>query len=607
MTSSAARLLAASALVAVLGAGTALAQGPIRLTPPRPAPPPTTETKPVEEAKPAPPVSGSPTVLPPAGPVGPAAPASATPPQGIQVDTLQSVDADAVGAIGTAEGALPTTLWQGTPRLVAERLVGLLPNLPDSRVMRGLARRLLLSPALLPEGTPAEPRLLILRAEKLIAMGELAGVEALLKVVPQRIADARIDKLRLDAAHLRFDTAGACNEIRRELGRSRNEASQRGQAFCLAIAGDAGKAELSWRLLSEQGFKADPLYDALMEAMLTRSKVKLPPLKEPRPFDLALLRAADQPTPAELAALRAPPIWWAVADAPLTEMPTRLALAERLQAMGVWSAEQRAKVMAEVDLPAELLESPLSKAEADAGPRGRAVLRRALERQQTPLARAQVIDKALTLAATNNVYAMEARFYAPAIETIEPNVELGWFAPAAARALIVAGRFESARGWLRVVEAPRDDATRAVADRLFVLARLAAGEAIEPWRGERLDAWIARTKDKPEEAARLGRVLALMSAVGEPVDGRVWRDLVADGDRRPVAMPGPALLPALAEAADKGRIGEGLALAALALGETRLADLPPPVLAPVVAALDRLGFIDDARALAVEAAIAAGL
>jgi hypothetical protein len=263
-------------------------------------------------------------------------------------------------------------------------------------------------------------------------------------------------------------------------------------------------------------------------------------------------------------------------------------------------------VISEIDLPAELFDNPLSRAEADPGPRGRAILRRALDRQQTPLARAQVIDKALALGAKNSVYGGEARLYAAAIAAIAPSADLAWFAPAAARALVVAGRLDGARAWLQVIEPPRDDAGKAALERLWALARLAGGDALEPWRGDRLQGLIGRAK-APEDIARLSRLLALMEAAGEPVDGRVWRDLVADGDRRPAAMPAPALLPALADAAAKGRIGEGIAFGALALGETRLADLPPPVLAAVVAGLIKLGLVAEARALSVEAAVAAGL
>lgn len=602
MRSSAARLALTAGLVAVLWSVTAEAQpsGPIRLTPARPAAaPPATEVKPAEEPKPVEtetqPSPGTLTNAP-------------SPPQsGIQVDTLQAVDADAIGTLSAEDGALPTTLWQGTPRPIADRLIGLLPAVPEARVGRDLERRLLLSAALLPDGPPAEPQLLVARAEKLAALGEIAGLDRLLKSLPPRINDDRLIRLKLDAAYLLFDTNSACAEVRRALGVSRSEAAQRGQAFCLALAGDGGKAELSLRLLAEQGFKPDPTYDALMEALIHGTRARLAGVKELRPLDLALLRAAKQPPPPDAASSRSPGVWWALADSPSTEPGMRLALAERLEATGLWSVERRTKVILEADLPAELLDNPLSRAEADPSPRGRAILRRALDRQQTPLARAQVIDKALALGAKNNAYAGEARLYAAPIAAIEPSVDLAWFAPAAARALVVAGRLDTARGWIKVIEAPRDDAGRAAADRLWALSRLAGGDALEPWRNDRLEALAGRARAQPEDASRLARLLALMEATGEPIDGRIWRDLVADGDRRPVAMPAPALLPALAEAAAKGRIGEGIAFGTLALGETRLADLPPPVLAPVIAGLVRLGLAGEARALAVEAAVAAGL
>ncbi len=603
MISSAARLALAAAVCAALWSQAAFAQssGPIRLVPVRPAPP-ATEVKPAEEPKEAKPAE---TETAPAETTG----AQTTGPtqSGIQVDRLQDVDADATGILTAAEGALPTTLWQGTPRPLAERLIGLLPALPEARVTRDLMRRLLLSPALLPDGPPAEPKLLLARAEKLAAMGEISAVDRLLKSLPPRLNDERLTRLRLDAAYLLFDSNGACAEIRRALGANQSESAQRGQAFCQALAGDGGKAELSLRLMSEQGFKADPTYDVLMEALIHGTKPKLAGAKDLRPIDLALLRASKQPAPADAATVRVPAVWWPLADSPSTESGMRLALAERLEAAGLWSVAQRTKVMLETDLPADLLDNPLTRADADSSARGRAILRRALDRQQTALARAQVIDKALALGAKNNVYAGEARLYAQAIEAIPPSVDLNWFAPAATRALVVAGRLEAARGWMQVIEAPRDDAGRAAADRLWALSRLAGGDVLQPWRDGRLEAWAVRAKAQPEESTRLARLLALMEAIGEPIDGRLWRDLVADGDRRPVAMPSPALLPSLAEAAAKGRLGEGIAFAALALGETRLADLPPPVLGPVVASLAQLGLMAEARALAVEAAVASGL
>jgi hypothetical protein len=646
MRNSAAKAAVAAALVAsllstdaIFGEVWAQSSGPLRLTPNRqgdpttggpPAnvlvPPPgavptVPSTAPTEESRPqvltpppyAVPTSPSGVVVVPASPARPlpTAPAQLTPrapgsaPAGFQVNPLQAVDADALGVLSPEDGGLPPTLWRGTPRPLAERLIGLLPAVSDSRVMHDLSRRLLLSAALLPEGAPAEPRLLALRGAKLAEIGELEGLDRLLKAVPPRVNDPGLARLRLDVAYLQGDGAAACAELRNATGR--DEAVQRAQAFCQAVAGDSGKAELSLRLMSEQGFKPDPAYDALMESLVHGGKPRLTSLKDPRPIDVALLRAAKQPAPADAAGAKSPAIWQALADSPETDTNQRLLFAEKLEAAGVWSVERRARLIAAVELPADALQNPLSRADGDASARGRAILRRALDRQQTPLARAQVIDKALTLGAKNGVYAGEARLYAPSIAQMVPSADLAWFAPAASRALLAADRTAALRGWMRLMPQPRDDAGRDLADRVWALARLSGGETLEQWQGPRLEAWARRVKDRPEEASRLARLLGLFEAVGEPVDGRLWRDLVVDGDRRPVGMPPPALLPALARAAEQERLGEGIALAALAFGETRLGDLPPPVVAPVVAHLSRLGLTVEARALAVEAAVAAGL
>jgi hypothetical protein len=72
-------------------------------------------------------------------------------------------------------------------------------------------------------------------------------------------------------------------------------------------------------------------------------------------------------------------------------------------------------------------------------------------------------------------------------------------------------------------------------------------------------------------------------------------------------MPHPAVWTALHQAAVAGRVAETIALAAQALGGEGPAGAAPQTLLAVFDALRAVGLDESARALALEAAIAAGL
>ena len=76
----------------------------------------------------------------------------------------------------------------------------------------------------------------------------------------------------------------------------------------------------------------------------------------------------------------------------------------------------------------------------------------------------------------------------------------------------------------------------------------------------------------------------------------------------PIAAPtDPALWHSLRAAAADKRLGETVLLVLVALGQRDLAQASPLTLSAVIVALRQVGLDAEARALAVEAAIAAGV
>jgi hypothetical protein len=500
-------------------------------------------------------------------------------------------------------------MWSGTPRRVAEKLIAVLPVQPSSRAFYDLERRLLLSPAQSPEGAAGETKLVVLRAEKLIAMGALADAQRLLHALPQRELDERLSKLRLDAAWLAGDLAGACADTRQNLAKSRAELWQRAQAFCLALDGDKEKADLAMRLLPEQRFPDDPAFNALMDANLGNERVKLPPMPQPRPLDLAMLTAAHRPVPPEIASNRDPRTLAALAAGGNAEPAQRLAAAERLESAGAWRRADLAKLYASLELPADALANPLPAADADRTAKGRAILWQAARKLDSAQARLPMIEKALTLAPSAAAFDQQARLYANDMAQLQPSVELLSSAPTIARGLEAGGRPDDARRWLKLLEAeaPRSPEAGRQFDSLWVLSVLGQADAVA-WSTERFQAWRRSLKGTDQEQdAKLGLALILIDAAGHPVPSDVWRDLVSQSARRPTALPPATLLPALAAAGEERRTAEAVSLAAITLGETQLADQPALILGVLVQRLRALDLAQEARGFALEAALAAGL
>ena len=144
---------------------------------------------------------------------------------------------------------------------------------------------------------------------------------------------------------------------------------------------------------------------------------------------------------------------------------------------------------------------------------------------------------------------------------------------------------------------------------MWPLAVLSDVEETIPFDAAELDKWWqAQKKDGGEAAPGRARLLfGLLAALDKPVATGLWTQLI--GDARPVttAIPNPALRHALRVASADLRIGETVMLAMIVLGEDGVAGAGAMAVETVVAALRTVGLRHEARALAREAALAAGI
>lgn len=563
--------LGAAALTLLIGlAGPALAQGdrPVRLLPP-------------------PPGTG------PAVPEPPAAPTPSPPAdESISATPLAPVDPAWVGTLGAPQ-ALPQTMWQGTPRrVVAVALPALGPT--TSPVLQDLSRRLLLSNAAPPAGQdpPDQPGLAALRVERLAALGEVEGAIAVIDALPGALRDESMARRRIELAFAKNDAEDACRSVQTNIARYQSVWWDRALIACQALAGDREKAALGISLLHEQKAPADPTFDALVAAVGGRA-LKLDKLAQPTPMLVSLLAAAKATQPrdplgeADPASLRA---WATNESVPAIQ---RLAAAERAATLGAITPEALADLYANASFTPEELGQAIKQGKAAANPRDRALLYQVARGDPAAGARTAALTALLDEARKRRAFIVTARVLAPIVLELQPGEELASFAPEAMRALYAAGRPDAAAAWLPVAD-PVSTPT------LTLLGQLANGGTLAP---ASVDAAIAALAERDPHQATL--VLALATGLGVSSS-------VADGGRlaekpHEGAWPSAALWLDQRQAAAKRRLGETVLMTLLIARSGERLSLEPVVLADAVAGLAAVGLEGDARALALEAALAAGI
>ena len=555
------------------------------------------------------PVPLGPAVRPPPTQV-PAAPPRAAPSRSdlpVQVDHLSAVDPDSVGLLGDGDGGLGVDLWRGTSRALAANLIQSLPAPLESAAMRALARRLLLTTATAPNGKPADGPLLLARARKLTELGIPSASVDLVRAAPAAAMDERLAQVEVEGLFFGNDNSGACARVR---GIDDKELYwQQALAYCLALAGEGEKAAMIADLLRERGSEAPPSFFALMEAIGGDKNVKVEPSGEPSALALSMMRAANRKLPDPVARSERAAVLRVVALSPNAELGTRLMAAERAEALGAITAGELAEIDAAVPFTPEEMSNATSVAEAQWGPRGRALLLRAALAQNAPVARIPILARAFALGREKSEIAAVRRVMAPSLSGIEPSQDTLSVAADAGATLYALGRVKDAGAWYDAVEqaAPGNpDAARAWTT-LWPLSMLAAKPAT--WDPSIVLRWRnAQAGTGKDDAARVraATLFALFDALGQNVPAEGWAGLLRDARPVEASLPDPAVWYALDNAARERRRGETVALALLAIGPRGPGAANPLTLSSVIVALVRAGLESDARALALEAAVAQG-
>jgi hypothetical protein len=515
-------------------------------------------------------------------------------------------------------------------------MLGRLALANPSPSLQDLTRRLLLTAAALPEeakgskkdsendGTASDnDSLLRLRLERLAAGGQLADLLALLDRVPPENDDLEIARLSVNARLLSGDLKGACTTARAANSRSGERYWLKVVAYCRALDGDVSGASLAIELLQEEGVQ-DPVFFPLMDAILAGDtppdELGLKPranpidsLPEPTPLAFSMLRTTGFAIPVDALLTADPLMLHAIATTPNLALTLRLEAAHEAARIGALDAATLAQIYAAIPFSDAERHDALLLAEANIGAKAPALLYQLAHNTPDDAERAKYLAAALRLARRNGEFILAARVNVAALKAMAPAPDRFDVAAEVARALLAAGEGQAARDWYELARqsaAQNGDlnATRVLLD-LWPLMQVSDAGGALAWSDGVLDLWWQAQRGLPAETrfARARLLCSLLEGLGKPVPAAFWTTLLDGPAHVSATLPSAPVWHAMVAAANGGRRGEGVLMGLAALGDAPLKKANPVVIAAVVHSLGALGLTDEARALAVEAAIDGGL
>lgn len=547
----------------------------------------------------------------PASPA-PGGESGAVDPGPVQVAPLRAPDPSSVGTLtGEAGGGFGDAMWLGSDRAVVERALPLLEPVRGSAAARSMQVRLLLSAADVPDGQPVAKSFLGLRVERLVALGQVEAGLALAKLAPASLGDPKLARAAADAAWLRNDTSTGCALAQRWVREDLDPYWLKAGFLCRVLDNDLNAAGLSLSLLREQGID-DPGFVALADVLTNPKAGKLESLSQPGPLTLAMLRASKRPAPADAYVDAPPAVQAALLDLAGGDPEQRLLAAEGAEAAGALSGEALAKAYAAVAFaPDERRDPAATVAKLENNPaRSRALLYQAAAAQTVPVARAEALRRAWAQAARGGQFAGMARATLPLMRDLPPSEELGFAATDIYRALLAAGEPRPARqwyAWARARPAEADPEAAGMVTAVWPLALLVDAGGSSGFDTNRWQAWLDSQKDVavPVRQHRAATILFAAEALGYVVPDAAWADLPPTPAT--ARAPSPVALRGFQRAVDGGRRGETVLYALLVLGRAGPAGVDVATLAAVMGGLRKVGLDGDARALALEAALARGV
>lgn len=490
---------------------------------------------------------------------------------------------------------LPLNLWRGLDMAELERLLSTLDLPPRSPALHQIWRRMLLSAASPPGGSPTPDHFLALRIEALYRSGLLADMAQVLEGSGSASALAKVLLARRDVGLGNRDAGcraiGALSASNSGLpGRLKGEA-QLLIGLCAAMADDSATAGLAASMAREEGVTADIALRAL-DGFAAGAKVPLPLPARVSLIDYRFMQLMG-PVPALQAVERGDaPLLVALADASASDVRVQIAAAEAALRLNALSPETVAQVYRrQADGPVRQ-HGPNDKG-TDPVLR-RAQLYRAIEATQNPALRAQLLQALLDDARRAGIRMQTARMLAPVLKGLWPSPESALLAGPAIEIALAAGEYDMAQQWAE---------TAAGLQHWLALIEVAA-----PRSGANARSRLAYVNELAARGKLGADVLHRLATVLDALDIDVPRDIWEAAGRLPQPatgfLPETGVLADLAQSAKRKEMARTVLVAMRAFGGAGADGANILALGDVVRGLKGVGLEADARGVALEALLA---
>ena len=359
-------------------------------------------------------------------------------------------------------------------------------------------------------------------------------------------------------------------------------------------------------ILSEQKRSVNPAFLTGIEALTGNKPNSLKKINSLNGLLLSILQAGKVALPENLPLNLSTGDYAALAFSEGRSLTKRILDGERAMLGGAITPAQLVQLYKigkpEIGGPDGAISRVVEDREIKWNPENRSFLLQAVLAEALPAKKAKIIARALKFARLHNSFALTALAMTPAMDEIEPSTELSWFAPWAVRAYAVGGNMIAAKNWLNVRTNGSDESVLP----LSILAGISERGSISE---KDLRQWYLSRKKVGKEGFedRVRFFYSLLQALDISVAGSLWSDVVnGESTEKPLPLIS-GLLSLLSNAAQKGRVGETVALSIILLGDAGTERSNQFSVVQAVKSLYALGQREAARQLALEAAVAAGL
>ena len=530
-----------------------------------------------------------------------------------------------IGYLSDKDGGLGLEMWEGTDSTFAKTILELLPVNAPSPAMRNLAKRLLLSEAyqpnkkeqnglqaISPSGKPIiskdqDATFLPLRFSKLASIGAKKELIELSNLVPTEDMLGDLAKEAIYARLLSGETEKVCREVI-ELAKRTNESYWRKTLIvCQLILGNRDDALLSLELLlaeldSEDKFSKliYTLADETNQIDFDKNSIYFKILIAVLPGEqLNKHRLNLDPSGLSVVAKNINLSW-----------KIRMLAAEKAVLAGSLPSIYLGELATQFKFEEDIFSRAASESKSMEGFMARSLLLQAAALNTSVIERARFLRLLLDNADSDEIFQVYASVIMPILLTIKPRPDLIWFASSATRAAIAGGNYMLASNWLTVLGKTLDLDYEASGSLLRLLPLIAiAGQTLPvPFsKQQATDVWsgLSDSFSREDKEKRASRLLVLLSAMGIESREGAWRNIIsASNIFEKENIPATALRYQLRDAAENNRVAEVVSISLIMLGSEGPSKSGLVALNAVIRALREIGLETDARAVAIEAAIA---